>query len=69
MELISFESIVRPVFINWSMKLLDVEDIDPGVKRFLMDKYPNNNGEFNFFKDFADAMKMYSCHVNCISSL
>ncbi len=50
-ELISFESIVRPVFIDWSMKLLDVEDIDPGVKKFLMDKYPNNDGEFNFIDD------------------
>ena len=50
-ELISFENIVQPEFNDWSMKLLDIEDIEPSVKKFLFSKYPNHNGEFNFIDD------------------
>ena len=47
-ELISFEGIIQPEFTDWTMKLLDIEDIEPSVKKFLLDKYPNDNGNFNF---------------------
>ena len=50
-ELISFENIVQPEFNDWSMKLLDIEDIEPSVKKFLFSKYPNHDGKFNFIDD------------------
>ena len=50
-ELISFENIVQPEFNDWSMKLLEIEDIESSVKKFLLSKYPNNDGEFNFIDD------------------
>ena len=50
-ELISFENIVKPEFADWTMKLLDIEEIDEGVKNFLLNKYPNDDGEFTFIDD------------------
>ena len=47
-ELISFESIVQPEFIDWSMKLIELDKIDPSVRSLLSKKYPIKNDKFQF---------------------
>lgn len=47
-ELISFDNLVRAEFIDWSMKLLELDKIDAGVKSLLNKKYPMNDDIFQF---------------------
>lgn len=47
-ELISFESIVHPEFIDWSMALLELDKIDESLQDFLRKKYPLKNDQFEF---------------------
>ncbi len=47
-ELISFETLVKAEFIDWSMKLLELDKIDTGVRSLLSKKYPMKDDIFHF---------------------
>ncbi len=47
-ELISFEDSVRPEFVDWSMKLLELDKIDASMQSFLRKKYPMKDDKFEF---------------------
>ena len=45
-ELISYESNVKPEFIDWSMNLLELDKIDDDVRDLLKKKYPMVDNKF-----------------------
>ncbi|MDW3096064.1 MAG: BLUF domain-containing protein [Gammaproteobacteria bacterium] len=47
-ELLSYESIVQPEFIDWSMYFLELDKIDPSIRSLLSKKYPIKNDKFEF---------------------
>ena len=49
--LINFEDIVKPEFIEWNMKLVNLESLDPEVKKLLSEKYPVADDRFIFNDD------------------
>ena len=43
-ELISYELINSPYFFDWSMRMINLNDIAPDRKQYLQKKYPFQNG-------------------------
>ena len=50
-ELISYEEIVKSEFSDWSMKLIQLDNLDAGVKKLLLKKYPVDNEKITFTQD------------------
>ena len=50
-ELISYEGIIKPEFIDWSMKVLSLDDLEPKIRELLKRKYPTTDNQFNFLDD------------------
>jgi len=50
-ELVSFESIVRTEFQDWSMKLFKLEDVEGPMHDHLVKKYPVVDGKIQFVDD------------------
>ena len=50
-ELISFVSIAKTAFIDWDMKIINLDDIEDNVRNLLVKKYPTNNNTFQFTDD------------------
>ena len=50
-ELISFESIVKAEFQDWSMKLFKLEEVEQSVRELLIKKYPVVEGKIQFVDD------------------
>ena len=54
-NLISFEGIVKPEFIEWDMKLVNLESLDMQLQKLFREKYPVDN-DFFLFNDDAFLM-------------
>tara|TARA_R110002096_G_scaffold44469_5_gene119519 strand:+ start:670 stop:1107 length:438 start_codon:yes stop_codon:yes gene_type:complete len=50
-NLLSYEEIVKPEFIEWDMKLVDLGTLDAQVQKLFREKYPVNNNLFLFNDD------------------
>lgn len=50
-NLISYEGIVKPEFIEWDMKLVNLESFDKQVQKLFFEKYPIVNNLFKFNDD------------------
>ena len=50
-ELISFASIAKTAFIDWDMKIINLDDIEDNVRNLLIKKYPTKNNAFQFTDD------------------
>ncbi len=45
-ELIDYKDIIKPEFIDWSMKVVDLDDLDSNTRDLLEKKYPIKDGSF-----------------------
>jgi hypothetical protein len=59
--MISYEGIIKPEFIDWDMKLVNLNSMDEQLHKFFQNKYPTENDIF-LFND--DAFLMYSLLVD-----
>ena len=50
-NLISYEGIVKPEFIEWDMKLIDLGSLDTQVQKLFCEKYPVADNQFLFNDD------------------
>ena len=50
-NLISYEGIVKPEFIEWEMKLVNLGSLDTQLQKLFREKYPANNDLFLFNDD------------------
>ena len=50
-NLISYEGIVKPEFIEWDMKLVNLESLNTQVQKLFYEKYPVANNIFLFNDD------------------
>lgn len=50
-NLISYEGIVKPEFIEWNMKLVNLDSLDEPVQKLFQEKYPVANDLFLFNDD------------------
>ena len=50
-NLISYEGVVKPEFIDWDMKLVNLQSFNPQVQELFTNKYPVNNNLFLFNDD------------------
>ena len=47
-ELISYEEIVKPIFIDWSMRILNLDHVSSDVRTLLEKKYPLSENQVQF---------------------
>lgn len=50
-ELIGYEGIVKPEFIDWSMKIINLDEVEPHLRELLISKYPVTDNQFHFQDD------------------
>ena len=50
-NLISYEGIVKPEFIEWDMKLINLGSLDAELQKLFREKYPVDNDRFLFNDD------------------
>lgn len=50
-NLISYEEIVKPEFIEWDMKLVDLGSLNSQIQKLFYEKYPVSNNIFLFNDD------------------
>ncbi len=50
-ELISYEEVSKPEFIDWNMKLFSLDEIDEHVRELLVNKYPVVDNKIQFIDD------------------
>lgn len=50
-NLISYEGIVAPQFVEWDMKLVQLTSLNPDLQKFFTEKYPTDNNRLLFNDD------------------
>ncbi len=56
--LISYEQIATRCFEDWSMRVVDLDDLPPTAREFLRNKYPEVDGSIEIPEDAAKALAL-----------